>query len=58
MQCFCLHPYGNDGPSVLTDCIFPSLQNNGLDLFAEGGQVIVNLLDVYQINSAKFQVAK
>ncbi len=45
--------FANDGLIVLTDCVFPSPQSNGLELFAEGGQVIVNSLDVYQLNSAK-----
>ena len=50
--------FANNGLVVLTDCIFPSPQSNGLELFAEDGQVIVNSLDVYQLNSAEFQAAK
>ena len=48
--------FANDGLIVLTDCIFPSAQSKGLELFAEGGQVILNSLDVYQLEPAKLQV--
>ena len=50
--------FANDGLIVLTDCIFPSAQSNGLELFAEGGQVVLNSLDVYQLDSARFQVVE
>jgi fructan beta-fructosidase len=46
-----------DGLVVLMNCIFPSPQSYGLEFFTEGGQVVVILPDVYQLNPAKFQVA-
>ena len=46
--------FANDGLVVFSDCIFPSDQSQGLKLFAEGGSVTLNSLDVYQLNPAKF----
>jgi fructan beta-fructosidase len=46
--------FANDGLVVFSDCIFPSDQSQGLQLFAEGGSVTLNSLDVYQLNPAKF----
>ncbi len=46
--------FANDGLAVLTDCIFPSEKSQGPELFAEGGQVNLNSLDVYQLHPAKF----
>ena len=46
--------FANHGLAVLTDCIFPSDHSQGLELFTEGGQVILNSLDIYQLDPAKF----
>lgn len=46
--------FANDGLVVLTDCIFPSDQSQGLEIFAVGGPVTLNSLDVYHLNAAKF----
>ena len=46
--------FANDGLAVLSECIFPSEQSQGLELFVEGGNIHLNSLDVYQLNPAKF----
>ncbi len=46
--------FANDGLVVLTDLIFPSDHSQGLELFAEGGQIILNSLDIYQLDPATF----
>ena len=47
--------FANDGLLTLTDCIFPDEQNDGLELFAEGGSVTLNSLDIYRLHPATFQ---
>jgi len=48
--------FANDGLVVFTECIFPSWQSQGLELFVEGGEVLLNSLDVYQLNPAQFLI--
>lgn len=50
--------FANDGLVVFSECIFPSEQSQGLELFAEGGEVMLNALDVYQLNPAKFSISE
>ena len=50
--------FANDGLVVFSECIFPSEQSQGLELFAEGGEVMLNSLDVYQLNPAKFSISE
>ncbi len=47
--------FANDGLVVFTECIFPAEQSQGLELFAEGGAVILTSLDIYHLNPATFQ---
>lgn len=46
--------FANEGLVVFSECIFPSEQSQGLELFVEGGDIRLNSLDVYQLNPAKF----
>ncbi len=46
--------FANDGLVVFSECIFPSDQSQGLELFVEGGDILLNSLDVYQLNPAQF----
>ena len=39
--------FGNDGQVVLTEQIFPNAASQGLELFAEGGEVRLSALDIY-----------
>ena len=47
--------FANDGLITITDCIFPSDQSRGLELFVEGGNVVLNSLDLFHLRPAKFQ---
>ena len=47
--------FANDGLVTFTECIFPDRQSQGLELFAEGGNVILASLDIYHLNPATFQ---
>ncbi|WP_238590776.1 GH32 C-terminal domain-containing protein [Paenibacillus beijingensis] len=42
--------FGNDGKAVITDQIFPALADNGLELYATGGNVTLNSLAVYPLS--------
>lgn len=48
--------FANDGLLAFTECIFPAEQNAGLELFVEGGSIMINSLDVFYLNPAKFQI--
>jgi len=47
--------FANDGLVTFTDCIFPSDQSRGLELFVEGGNVVLNSLDLFHLTPAKFE---
>jgi fructan beta-fructosidase len=47
--------FANDGLVTLTDCIFPGDQSRRLELFVEGGNVLLNSLDLFQLTPAIFQ---
>jgi fructan beta-fructosidase len=47
--------FANDGLITITDCIFPNNQSRGLELFVEGGNVVLNSLDLFHLTPAKFQ---
>ena len=51
-----LEVFVNDGQVVLTDTIFPSSQNHGLDIFTNSGKIKINVLDVFHLNPAGFGV--
>jgi len=46
--------FANDGLVIFSECIFPSEQSQGLELFAEGGEVMLKSLDVFQLTPAQF----
>jgi fructan beta-fructosidase len=50
--------FANDGLLTFTECIFPNEQSHGLELFAEGGNVTLKSLDIYQLNPATFQTGE
>jgi fructan beta-fructosidase len=46
--------FGNGGRVVLTDLVFPTAASAGLELFVEGGEVVVHKLEIYRLNPATF----
>jgi fructan beta-fructosidase len=46
--------FGNDGQVVLTERIFPDAESLGLEIFADGGSVVLNGLDIYQLDAVTF----
>jgi fructan beta-fructosidase len=48
--------FANDGIVTFTDSIFPDAQSQGVELFAEGGEVILQSLDIFHIHPAEFQI--
>jgi len=46
--------FGNSGLVVMTDQIFPDAGSQGLEVFADGGTVVIKSLDVYTLEAAKF----
>ncbi len=47
--------FANDGLVTFTECIFPSEQSQGLELFAEGGKVLLESLDIFPLGPATFK---
>ena len=48
--------FANDGLITFSENIFPAEGSQGLELFAEGGNIILHSLDIYQLNLATFQI--
>jgi fructan beta-fructosidase len=48
--------FANDGRVVLTDQIFPCGENSKLEIFSDGGEVILVSLEMYGLQTASFQV--
>ena len=48
----CIEVFGNDGEVTITDTIFPAEASQGVELFAQGGEVQVRLLKVYEMKPA------
>lgn len=46
--------FGNDGEVVIADTIFPGEASWGMELYAEGGEVLLNKLDLYRMQPASF----
>ncbi|EKQ57098.1 glycoside hydrolase family 32 protein, partial [Clostridium sp. Maddingley MBC34-26] len=44
--------FGNDGRETITDQIFTDAANEGLELYSQGGNVTLNSLQFYPLNSA------
>jgi fructan beta-fructosidase len=49
--------FAQDGRVVFSNCIFPSGQSQGLELFVDGGTVTLNSLGIYQLNPARFIIS-
>lgn len=47
--------YANDGESVINTQIYPSVGNENMEFFARGGDVTVNSLSVYELDSIHFK---
>lgn len=43
--------FANDGERVLTDLVYPGLESQGLELFAQGGSARLDALDVWGMGS-------
>ncbi|WP_100406891.1 GH32 C-terminal domain-containing protein [Bacillus solitudinis] len=43
--------FGNDGLQIITDQIFPDPSSLGVQMYSIGGDVTINSLDVYDLNS-------
>ncbi|GGJ59830.1 fructan beta-fructosidase [Anoxybacillus voinovskiensis] len=43
--------FGNEGELVITDLIFPSPESNQIELYAKGGKVKLNSLELYMLKS-------
>lgn len=54
----CIEVFANNGLVTFSDLIFPHPDCLGLELFAEGGHVILDSLDIYHLNSAQFHTIK
>lgn len=50
--------FANDGQVTFTESVFPSEDSQGLELFVQGGAVLINSLDIYQFNPISFDVAE
>jgi len=48
--------FANDGATVITDQVFPDEQSQGIDLFAEGGVVLLHSLDIFHLQPVTFQI--
>ena len=55
VDAFSIEVFANDGRVVFSESIFPSAQSDGLELFVEGGDVLLKSLDLYQLDSARFE---
>jgi fructan beta-fructosidase len=51
-----LEVFGNDGLVVFSERIFPRKESLGLEIFTEGGDIVLNFLDVYELKAATFGV--
>lgn len=49
--------FANDGRVVLTDQIFPCAENSGLEIFSDGGEARLAVLDIYGLHRASFRAS-
>jgi len=47
-----LEIFANNGQMVMSSCITPPEDNNLMELYTHGGELLVEKLDIYEINSA------
>lgn len=43
--------FANDGQAVISNCFTPDEKNNNLELFTRGGELGINKLDIYKVES-------
>jgi fructan beta-fructosidase len=48
----CIEVFGNEGEVTIADTIFPDAQSQEIELFAQGGEVLLRQLDVYEMTPA------
>ncbi len=48
--------FANGGSVVFTESIFPSRESQGLELFTEGGNLLLKSLDIFHLHPATFQM--
>jgi fructan beta-fructosidase len=46
--------FGNDGLVAITDQIFPGSDTFQIELFSDGGDLLINKLDIFRLNNAQF----
>jgi len=56
VDCSSVEVFASDGLVTFSECVFPAEHSRGLELFAEGGDVLLKSLDIYQLNPATFQL--
>ena len=39
---------------MITDRVFPRLESSDVEVFADGGQAVLKMLDVYELDAAAF----
>jgi len=54
----CIEVFGNDGEVTIADTIFPDAQSQGIELFAEGSEVLLYQLVVYEMMPANITAVK
>ena len=47
-----IEAFGNDGISAVSSVFFPDASSNGMEFFTNGGNVTVDSLNIYSMNSA------
>ncbi len=48
--------FGNDGLVTITDQIFPGHDTFQIELFSDGGDLLINKLDIFRLNKAEFRI--
>lgn len=46
--------FANDGVITFTESIFPSEESQGLEIFTEGGEILLKSLNIFKLNSTTF----
>jgi sucrose-6-phosphate hydrolase SacC (GH32 family) len=44
--------FGNDGRISLSSCFLPNLDNTGLSVYSDGGDVKIDSMDIFELRSA------
>jgi fructan beta-fructosidase len=54
VDCLSIEVFANDGLIIFTESVFPSEASQGLELFSEGGKVLLKSLDIFHLKPATF----